>query len=280
MEVTDNLRKIFLFGIEQSERIKCLSLEVRQLSDKSIVINQHNQMDKFQAPVISHERRTQMDEDLVGEATICDQLNWLSSQSRPNLKFNDCDLLCFVKSAKVSHLLKDVKLVSKAHSERVRIKFAVLNLSRCSILINSDASYGCLPDGSSQGGFIIFLCDERERCVPITWSTTKIKRIVRSTLAAECMALQDTTDTGILISSLFSELMDCESEPLKIVCKTDSKGLYKALFSAKCVQDKCRTVDIVRLCQMMEREEVSQVCWVDSRLQLAGCLTKRTASSR
>lgn len=128
----------------------------------------------------------------------------------------------------------------KTQSERVSNKFPVLDRSKCSILIYSDTSYGNLPDDSSQGGCMILLCDEMGRCVPTTWSSTESKRIVKSTLAVACMTLYDAADTCIFISSLFSELniMYCKSEPLKIVCKIDSKGL-------------CR-----RLRQMMEIEEL------------------------
>ena len=37
---------------------------------------------------------------------------------------------------------------------------------------------------------------------------------------------------------------------------------------------------MARLCQMIEREELTQVVWVESSKQLADSLTKRTASSR
>ena len=87
------------------------------------------------------------------------------------------------------------------------IKFPNLDLSTIKVIIYSDASYGNLSDGSSQGGHIIFLCDSEGKCVPITWSSTKIKRIARSTLATECLALQDATDAAYLVSSLLSDML-------------------------------------------------------------------------
>lgn len=44
-KIIDNPRKILLFVVEQSEMFKNLGLRVRQQSDKSIVINQHTQVD-------------------------------------------------------------------------------------------------------------------------------------------------------------------------------------------------------------------------------------------
>ena len=284
-EVIEGLRKIFLLGTEQSGIFKYLGLNLQQHCDRTIVVNQHTQVDDLKVPNVNHERRLQKEDSLTsGEIStlrsICGQLNWLSSQTRPDLAFDVCDLSCSVKNGNVSHLLRAIKVIRKAQSDRVSIKFPMLDLSSCSVVIYSDASYGNLPDGSSQGGYIVFLCDEKGVCVPITWSSTKIRRIVRSTLAAECLALQDAADTGILISSLFSELLDSESHPMNIICKTDSMGLYKALYSTKCVQDKRLRVDMARLRQMIERREITQVEWVESSKQLADCLTKKTASSQ
>ena len=257
-EVIETLRGTFHLGAEQSGIFRYLGLNLQQQSNKTIVVNQHTQADSLKAPVISHERKAQKEDGLTSKETIdlrsiCGQLNWLSSQTRPDLAFDVCDLSCSIKGSNMSHLLRAIKVVKKAQSERVSIKFPVLDLSCCSVVIYSDASYGNLPDGSSQGGFMIFLCDEKCACALITWSLTKIRRIVRSTLAAECLALQDAADTGILISSLFSELLNSESQPMNIICKTDSKGLYKALYSTKCVQDKRLRVDMARLRQMIER---------------------------
>ena len=210
---------------------------------------------------------------------ICGQLNWIASQSRPDLSFDACDLSCRIKNAKIEDLLRAIKVIRKAKSSRVSIKFPDLDLSTIKVVIYSDASYGNLPDGSSQGGHIIFLCDTEGKCAPITWSSTKIKRIARSTLATECLALQEATDAAYLISSLLSEMLYDSTKLIDIVAKTDSKGLHSALLSTKAVQDKRLRVDISYLKQLIERHELEKVLWISSVEQLADCLTKKTAAS-
>lgn len=207
-------------------------------------------------------------------------MNWIATQTRPDLAFDVCSQACSVKDGKVSDLLKVQKVIRKAKSNRVKINFPPIDLSSVNIVVYSDASYGNLPDGSSQGGFIIFLSDKHNTAVPISWSSTKIKRIVRSTLAAESMALQEGADSAVLLSSLISELIYGDSsKKLEIRCCTDSHGLYRSLISTKTVQDRRLRIDIARLREMMERKEIDIVDWVENTNQLADCLTKRTASS-
>lgn len=55
----------------------------------------------------------------------------------------------------------------------------------------SDASLGNMPNGGSQGGFIILLAIQSGKFSPIWWNSKKIRRVVRSTLAAETLAMAD-----------------------------------------------------------------------------------------
>ncbi|CAL4194516.1 unnamed protein product [Meganyctiphanes norvegica] len=182
---------------------------------------------------------------------MCGQLNWIASQSRPDLSFDVSDLSCSIKDARIMDLQRAAKVVRKAKSSCVSLKFPSLDLAATEVVIYSDASYGNLPNGSSQGGHIIFLYDSHGKCTPISWSSTKIRRIARSTLAAECLALQDAADSAILISSFLSEMLYSSKKSTSIVAKTDSKGLHSALLSTKAVHDKRLRVDMAYLKQML-----------------------------
>ena len=283
-EVIQKLRQVFLLGSEESEIFRYLGLHIHQQSDKVIKVNQMPQAEGLQEPNLSPERRMQKDSELSpAELTrlrgVAGQINWLATQTRPDLSFDVCDLSCSVRDAKVADLQRAAKVVRKAQSARVSLKYPRLDLSQSSVVVYSDASYGNLPDGSSQGGYIVFLRDNKGRCAPLAWSSSKIKRIVRSTLAAECMALQDGADAAVLLAALISEALYDGSEGMSVMCCTDSRGLYRALYSTKAVQDKRLRIDIARMRQMLEVGEVTKVSWVDSSQQLADCLTKKTASS-
>ena len=85
---------------------------------------------------------------------ICGQLNWVSSQSRPDIAFEVCQLSTKLNSACVKDILQANKVLKKIQNEVV-LKFVKLQYP-IHILTYCDASYGNLPDGSSQGGYIIF----------------------------------------------------------------------------------------------------------------------------
>ena len=283
-KVIEKLRQVFLLGSEESEIFRYLGLHIHQQSDRVIKVHQMPQAEELQEPKLSPERRMQQDSELSpAELTrlrgVTGQINWLATQTRPDLSFDVCDLSCSIRDPKVADLQRAAKVVRKAQSARVSLKYPHLDLSQSSVVVYSDASYGNLPDGSSQGGYVVFLRDKRGRCAPLAWSSAKIKRIVRSTLAAECMALQDGADAAVLLAALISEALYDGSGDMSVMCYVDSRGLYRALYSTKAVQDKRLRIDIARIRQMLEVGEVTRVCWVDSSQQLADSLTKRTASS-
>ena len=53
----------------------------------------------------------------------------------------------------------------------------------------TDASFSDLPDGGSQAGQILFLTDNKGHTWPLYWNSSKIKWVVRSTIAAETLSL-------------------------------------------------------------------------------------------
>jgi Reverse transcriptase (RNA-dependent DNA polymerase) len=74
------------------------------------------------------------------------------------------------------------------------VRFHRLDLETLSLRVYSDASYENNADGSSQLGYIIFLTDATGRCQPIFWSSHKSRRVTRSVLGSETMALADAFD--------------------------------------------------------------------------------------
>ena len=60
-----------------------------------------------------------------------------------------------------------------------------------------DSSYNNLDNGSSQGGFIIFVSDKTGKISPITWQSKRIRPVVQSTMAAETLALVDAVKASL-----------------------------------------------------------------------------------
>ena len=88
------------------------------------------------------------------------QLNWLSTQTRPDVSFDVCELSTVLNAATVDDVLRVNKVVKKVKQRRVTLQFQPLDCADgFTIECYSDASFGNLPKGGSQGGFVIFLVD-------------------------------------------------------------------------------------------------------------------------
>ena len=123
----------------------------------------------------------------------------------------------------------------------------------------------------AEGGYIIFLEDKKGNCCPIEWRSNKIKRVVRSALAAESLACADVTDTGVFWSGAVSEIL-----PSINVAKhslIDSKSLFDNLQSRKSVSDRLLRLDINVIKQNIKLNNFT-LSWCRTKSNLSDILTK------
>ena len=110
----------------------------------------------------------------------------------------------------------------------VHLKYPCLkNIEKARIVVYSDASYKNLTNCGSQGAHIILVCDEEDHCAPIQWQSKKVKRVVKSTMAAECLALLDGVENAYYFKTMFQELLNID---MKIDFRFSDSREYKPLF--------------------------------------------------
>ena len=137
----------------------------------------------------------------------------------------------------------------------------------------SDASFVNLPEGKSQGGCIVFLVEENRNAVPVSWRSRKVKRVVKTTLNAETLALDESAIQSFCLKQVLAEIINLFAEELSIIISTDNQSLFESPYSAKIVDDKCLLLDISSLREKLENNDISKISWVDKH-QIADCLTK------
>ena len=71
-----------------------------------------------------------------------------------------------------------------------------------------------------------------------------------------------------------------DAAELPILKKTDSQSLVDSVHSSKTFEDNRVKVDICVLRDYLRLGEVQQIVWVDTKDQLADCLTKSGAPSQ
>ena len=107
---------------------------------------------------VSNDRKKQKDGLLCKEEnnnirTLVGQLGCITGQTRPDLAFEVWQLSSILNHSKVDDILKAKKLLNKAKSENILLRFALPGpIENLKIVCYNDSSLRNLKDGRSQGG--------------------------------------------------------------------------------------------------------------------------------
>ena len=280
--IVSKLTDIFKISSEQKASFKYIGIQISQEKSK-IRLNQDAYIRNIKEVRTNGEgyRWRQVDPEGKEEfRSIIGQLIWISSQTRPDLAYTSCELSNSYKNAVGDDLRRANKAIVKAQHCSIQLNFSNIKIEESRLVIFSDASYRNLPDGGSQGGFIIFLSDNDGNCSPVHWQSRKLRRVVNSTLAAECLALQEAAEHGVYLKTVMQEILGDRISDIPVDCYTDNKSLEDSLYSTKTLENKRLILDLATIKDMLQSKEIQSVRWIDKHDQLADCLTKQTASSQ
>ena len=200
--VIKKLHEVFEISKEEEMHFNYLGLELKQFSDH-ITLTQKSYIQEIKT--IDYNRSLKRDAPLPSTIfeslrSLVGQLSWVANHSRPDISFEVCQLSVNLKQATVNDVIRANKCVKNLRKEDVCLKFPRLGeIYKCSLVSYSDASFANLPGCSSQGGSIVFLCDESGKAIPLSWHSKKLKRVVKSTTGAETMALLDGIEDCLLV---------------------------------------------------------------------------------
>ena len=279
-EIIDKVISRFNISSDLHDSFTFLGLKVHQLPH-GIILNQENYADKIQylpqnTAISKHESLSTDEKDSLRSAI--GQLSWVGNQTRPDIASNVCQLSSNLKNACKSDVTFANKTIRKVRVDKLSLKFPKLDLKSLQLLVHSDASHNNLPKGGSQGGFVVFLGDKDGKVAPIQWQSKRIKRVVKSTLAAECLALEEAVDHAYYMKCIVSDILNVS---IPMHCSVDNQSLVDNLHSSNNVKEDKRLIqDIALLKEMMGKEEIGSVTHVPSKKNLADALTKRGASSQ
>ena len=97
------------------------------------------------------------------------QLLWLAKQTRPDIAFDIATVASKLNVSTVEDLKKVNKIIRKVQAEQVCLNFHDLG-KQLELVLFSDASFGNLSDGGSQGGYVVFLKGENGKVNPVTYA--------------------------------------------------------------------------------------------------------------
>ena len=269
--VIQKLKQIFKFGCGDSEVFTYTGIELQQNDDYSIIISQKSYLDSIKEIILDKERIKKVKDQLTeierkDYRRAVGKLNWVSGISQPDISFYVCDTSTKFQNATITDALKVNKVIKHLKSTTSFIKVPKFDKESLKLQLYTDASFNNLPNGGSQAGQILFLSDYKNNCFPLHWNSSKLKQVVRSTLAAETLSLSDGCDVTFYVNILLSELIQKNSKPMNIIAYTDNQSLHDTVHSTKQTLERKLIHDISSICEMVDNNQI-QVIWVEKDKQ-------------
>ena len=279
--IIGHICKIFMISKNDSQAFEHLGVHLEQASDGSITVDQNSYSKSLSTINISFSDASNKDRPLNESETsllrsTIGQLNWLACVTRPDIAFDVSAASSNVRKATVTDIFNVNKIIAKVQNNKCVVRFPKLNLSSIKLVSFSDASFNNLQKAGSQGGHIVFLADDENNCCPIEWKSNRIKRVVRSALAAESLACADCVDTVVYWTGALSEMLNSSNLPESFI---DSKQLFDNLNSTKAVNDRLLRLDINLIQENVQRNNV-RIKWTKTEKNLSDILTKYGVCSR
>ena len=186
-----------------------------------------------------------------------------------------------MKKGKRECLRQANKNILKARKEKSKLCIPNLgDLNELSIVAFSDASFANLEDCGSQGGYIIFVVGSNGAYFPVHWQSKRIRRVVKSTQAAETLAMVDLVEACIYYKTFICELLHInDMTKIPVICKTDNSGMHDSSHSSTQILDKRLRIEMAILREMLSNKDITDITWVPNDHQIADALTKRGVPS-
>ena len=283
-KVMDKLYARFQAGSIQISTFTYTGYHISQnVEDFSIVLDQHAYLQGIDVPVLKgHDKQAALSPEQQSlYRSYVGKLGWLVQSTRPDLSFQWLEASTKNRSATLQDLTFVLKTLLSAQITDGSIVFPNLgDYASWNIVVYSDASHANICDGTgSTGGCIIFLAASN-RCSPLMWKASKLKRVCRSSAAAEGLSLSDALDEALFIRIMLCQMLGVHNETIPIIAYTDHEGLRANISNVlhPKVCDKRLKLEIANIRQSIFNGEVRDIVWCDSRQQLADCLTKRGAN--
>jgi len=241
--------------------------------------------------------------------TLVYQVNWVARETRPDVAGTASLLASKVSNPTVEDLsiLNRAALMLRASAAQPLI---VWKLARNLVFasVSDCAGAGTARDNGAQGAYIV-LAAERQllaghtaRVSPISWRSTRVKRVVASTLAGETLALSASLAEMEWLQILYRDVVFSDVDPsswekslgpfgalLREGCTLNSRQDSASIVDAKSVFDSLskntasskqdrRTAIELSICRDSMRASGSKVRWIPHWAMPSDQLTKADVS--
>lgn len=192
--------------------------------------------------------------------------------SKPRL-LGRVQLLASKAASPSSGDLKELRSIFHALKEdKECLRFRALDLSSVRLVCYSDAGFASHEDDlRSQLGFVIAMVDDAGRANVVAYASRKCRRVTRSVLASELLALVEGYD---MAASLSTQLQEILNRDVPVWCVIDSRTLFNIVNRLGNVTERRLMVDVADLRDEFLCEKL-HLFWVPSIENCADPLTKK-----
>ena len=292
----EKLKIVLPFGAFKQRKFTFTGIVLEQLPDFSIACSQEDYVRQIPAIDIGRSRRMQPDSQITESELsklrgLVGSLQYAVTHSRPDIASKLGEVQTQISRATVNTLILANKVLRECQEQsQVKICFRHIPVKEVTHISFGDASFASPKQLSSFQGSIVFAtnskmnCNEQAPVSPLTWSSKKIARVVRSTLSAEAFSMSRSVDKlgwmRLLWGVVTRDDFDWRDPPKSFrllpqaTIVTDCKSLFDLV--TRCAMPTCEeyrtTLEVLLI-----KERCSEHCnfrWIPTALQLADPLTK------
>ena len=303
------LSRRFRFGSWDFGKVmRFCGAEIEQSVSREVISVSMNEYVKKIKPITVEKSRKTMVSDACEEKemrslrALIGALAWPANQCLPQLSASISILQASVSKPTVKDLNEGNKILRFAKNVAPSFKLLFSKHSNTvtdlRFSVYTDAAWSVRPEGSSQGGFMIFASNEEQLLsgepMPLTmidWHSRKLHRMCRSSMAAEAQASAAAVDElewcKVFWSTMINPMLPIETEQTLRVSGlsyvlTDAKSLFDASKSVTSGMHLNERRTAIEVAIVAERVKVMNAAWkwVNSHQQLADGLTKPAAKDR
>ena len=275
------MRNKMIFGTHEDLPARYLGFLISRDERGGVTMSQDEYVKELQE--IEVPEGTAMDEEM-NEVTkqsfksmVC-KLQMLAISSRPDCMWEAKANIKHYDHTTKRDVVRVNKLLRRIKSEPAVIKFSDIGkIEEWVFLGFSDASYNAEKNGySSCGGQIVLLANQNTgNCVTLQWQSRGLRRVARSSMAAEAMSFTELVDIIESLKMFMAQAYGSRIYKVPHILATDCKDLQQSLLSLKQVQDKSVLAEVVALKQMIAGSPANmEIRLVASSDMIADGLTK------
>ena len=292
------VRKEFDFGAWDVGNFPFKGRQISQMPNGEIVFDMEQYKHKLEQIEVSKADKTKLERLLNSKEHAqfrggVGSLGWFVDHCCPQLSFQLAELRRKQSSPTVQDLPKLNKVIRTAKEIESKIKIRSIPVEHLRFMGVDDAAHANLEVGESQQGHLILavhasITNCRVLVSVLNWQSKKIKRVVRSSLAAETSSMSICQENLDWKRTMWEQVTRCEfvlenceqfltARPSILV--TDCKSLYDAIHkegAAPASTDKRMALELA----IVKAKAVSgeaDLRWIDARYQIADCLTKHAS---